>query len=92
MTAILLVGQHLSWTPKTTGAFVYLTLAGSLVAFACFSYALKHLDVAVVSLYSYVNPVIAVALGALLLGEPFNMRMLVAAAVIVLGIVVVGKR
>jgi len=83
---------HLSFTGKTTAAFVYLTLAGSLVAFACFSYALKHLDVAVVSLYTYVNPVIAVALGTLLLGEPFNTRMLVAAGVIVVGMVTVGKR
>jgi drug/metabolite transporter (DMT)-like permease len=65
---------------------------GSLIAFACFSYALKHMDVAIVSLYSYVNPVIAVALGTLLLGEPFNARMLVAAAVIVVGILVVRRK
>ena len=45
-------------------AFVYLTLAGSIVAFAAYSYALRHLDVAIVSLYTYINPVIAVALGA----------------------------
>ncbi len=83
---------HLSFTPRTTVAFVYLTLLGSLVAFACFSYALKHLDVAVVSLYTYVNPVIAVALGTLLLGEPFSMRMLGAAAVILVGSLIVGKR
>ena len=82
------------WTcsPRTAAAFIYLTIAGSLVAFACFSYALKHLDVAVVSLYTYVNPVIAVALGTLLLGEPFGMRMVVAAGVILVGMVVVGKR
>jgi len=83
---------HLSFTPRTAAAFVYLTILGSLIAFACFSYALKHLDVAVVSLYTYVNPVIAVALGTLLLGEPFGMRMIVAAGVIVVGMVVVGKR
>jgi drug/metabolite transporter (DMT)-like permease len=82
---------HLSITPRTAAAFVYLTLLGSLVAFACYSYALKHLDVAVVSLYTYVNPVIAVALGTLLLGEPFSMRMLGAAAIILVGSVIVGK-
>jgi drug/metabolite transporter (DMT)-like permease len=94
MIAATALGEwsHLSWTPKTTAAFAYLTIAGSLIAFACFSYALKHLDVAIVSLYSYVNPVIAVALGALLLGEPFNVRMLVAAAVIVVGILVVRRK
>ena len=42
------------------------------VAFAAYSYALRHLDIAIVSLYSYVNPVIAVALGTIFLGEPFH--------------------
>jgi drug/metabolite transporter (DMT)-like permease len=82
----------LSFTVRTASAFAYLTLAGGVVAFAAYSYALQHLDVAIVSLYTYVNPVIAVALGTLLLGEPFHLRMLVAAAVIVAGIVVVGRR
>jgi drug/metabolite transporter (DMT)-like permease len=82
--------DDLSLTPRTGFALAYLTLAGSVVAFAAYSYALRHMPVAVVSLYTYVNPVIAVALGVLVLGEPFGMRMLVAAGVIVLGIVVVG--
>ncbi|HEX5068918.1 MAG TPA: EamA family transporter [Vicinamibacterales bacterium] len=93
MIAATVLGEwpHVSWNTKTTAAFAYLTIFGSLIAFACFSYALKHMDVAIVSLYSYVNPVIAVALGTLLLGEPFNVRMLVAAAVIVAGILVVRQ-
>lgn len=81
----------LGFTPKTAAWLAYLTIAGSLVAYACFSYALKHLDVAIVSLYTYVNPVIAVILGTLLLGEPFHMRMLVAAAVILIGMVTVRQ-
>lgn len=64
-------------------------LAGSLVAFAAYSYALRHLPVAVVSLHTYVNPVIAVLLGTLLLGEPFRPSMLAAGAVIVVGIAIV---
>ena len=80
----------LSFTPKTTVALVYLTLLGSVVAFAAYSYALRHLDVAVVSLYTYVNPVIAVALGTILLDEPFHLRMLIAGAIILAGIVIVG--
>jgi drug/metabolite transporter (DMT)-like permease len=79
----------LSFTPTTAAMFVYLTFLGSLVAFAAYSYALQHLDVAIVSLYTYVNPVIAVVLGALLLGEPFHMRMVVAAAVILTGMATV---
>lgn len=81
--------RTLSFTPRTTVALVYLILAGSLVAFAAYSYALRHLPVAVVSLYTYVNPVIAVALGTLLLGEPFRIEMLVGCAVIAAGMIVV---
>lgn len=82
--------RGLSFTPRTSLALTYLTLAGSVVAFAAYSYALQHLDIAVVSLYTYVNPIIAVALGAILLGEPFHARMIVAGSVIVVGIVAVG--
>lgn len=80
---------HLGFSARTVGAMVYLTLAGSVIAFAAYSYALRHLPIATVSLYTYVNPVIAVALGTLLLGEPFRPAMLVAAGVIVVGMLVV---
>ncbi len=80
---------HLSWSPRTVSALVYLTVAGSLIAFAAYSYALRHLPIATVSLYTYVNPVIAVVLGTLLLGEPFRVSMVVAAAVIAVGMGVV---
>jgi drug/metabolite transporter (DMT)-like permease len=86
-----LVGEwrDLWFTPRTATALVYLILAGSLVAFAAYSYALRHLPVAVVSLYTYVNPVIAVGLGTLLLGEPFHVAMLYGGAAIAAGIVIV---
>jgi drug/metabolite transporter (DMT)-like permease len=79
----------LSFNTMTTLSMVYLTLLGSIVAFVSYSYALKHLPIAVVSLYTYVNPVIAVALGILLLHEPFDLRQLVAAAVIAVGMIIV---
>ena len=81
--------QDLMFSPRTTAALVYLTLAGSVIAFAAYSYALRYLPIATVSLYTYVNPVIAVALGTALLGEPFRVSMLVAAATIAIGMFVV---
>lgn len=81
--------RHASLTMRSAGAVAYLIVAGSLIAFAAYSYALRHLPIATVSLYTYINPVIAVALGTLLLGEPFRLSMLVAAAVIVAGIAIV---
>ncbi len=92
LLAATLLGEWsaLSFTATTVSALLYLTFAGSLVAFASYLYALKHLDVAVVSLYTYVNPIIAVVLGTLLLGEPFHLRMVVAAAIILVGMATVG--
>jgi drug/metabolite transporter (DMT)-like permease len=52
-------------------------------------YALKHLPVSIVSLYAYVNPVIAVILGSLLLSERFTPRMAVAIAVIFAAMLIV---
>ena len=78
-----------SMNARTTGAMVYLTLFGAVVAFAAYSYALKHMDLATLSLYTYVNPVIAVSLGILLLHEPFAVRELVAAVIILAGMAIV---
>jgi drug/metabolite transporter (DMT)-like permease len=83
--------SRLGFSAGSTTAFLYLVVFGSLVAYSAFSYALQHLPIAIVSLYTYVNPVIAVALGTLMLGEPFTLRMVAAAVVIVAGIVVVGQ-
>lgn len=83
--------SRLTFTPGSTAAFVYLIVCGSLVGYVAFSYALQHLDVAVVSLYTYVNPVIAVLIGTLVLGEPFRIRMALAVGTILIGIVVVGR-
>jgi drug/metabolite transporter (DMT)-like permease len=83
---------RLAFNGKTAFALAYLTVGGSIVAYTAYAYALKYLPVSTVSLYTYVNPVIAVALGTLLLGEPFGARMVVAAAVIALGILIVSAR
>ena len=75
----------LSFTSRTFGALAYLVVVGSIVGYTAYAYALKHLPVATVSLYAYANPVIAVALGSLLLAEPFDSRILIAAAIILAG-------
>lgn len=96
--ALLLVGTLLGewpalrFTGRTLGALVYLIVAGSIGAYSAYLYALKHLPVATVSLYAYVNPVIAVALGAAVLGEPFSPRVVVAGAVVLVGMMLVRQR
>ena len=85
----LLVGEwsSLAFNVRTASAVTYLVVAGSIAAFSAYLYALKHLPVATVSLYAYVNPVIAVALGTAMLGEPFSPRLAVAGAVVLAGMV-----
>lgn len=83
---------HLSFTPRTIAAMLYLSIAGSLVAYSAYIYAIQHLPLQLVSLYAYINPMIAVALGTLLLNEPLSTRILVAAALVFAGTWIVGKR
>jgi drug/metabolite transporter (DMT)-like permease len=70
-------------TPRAWIAFVYLTAIGSLVGFSTFVWLMKHCPPARVATYAYVNPVVAVFLGWLILGEPITSRTLVASAIIV---------
>jgi drug/metabolite transporter (DMT)-like permease len=79
----------LSFTPRTAVALVYLTVAGSVGAFVAYVYALRHLPISTVSLHAYVNPVIAVVLGAVVLGEPFTARVVAAAALVLAGLGIV---
>ena len=74
---------------RTSAAFIYLSTVGALGGFVAYTYALRHLPVSFVSLYAYINPVIAVALGVLLLAEPFDLRIALAAALVLLGVAVV---
>ncbi len=82
---------RLAFTPRATAALVYLILFGAIGGFTAYAYALKHLPVAVVSLYAYVNPVIAVVLGTLVLAEPFSARMAVAAGIVLAGMALVRQ-
>jgi drug/metabolite transporter (DMT)-like permease len=83
---------RLTFTPRTASALAYLTFVGAIGGFSAYAYALKHLPVATVSLYAYVNPIIAVVLGTLVLGEPFDARMVAAALVVFVGIVLVRSK
>jgi drug/metabolite transporter (DMT)-like permease len=82
---------RLVYSPRSAGALIYLILVGAIAGFSAYAYALKHLPVATVSLYAYVNPIIAVVLGTLVLREPFNARMGVAAAIVLAGMVLVRR-
>jgi drug/metabolite transporter (DMT)-like permease len=70
-------------------AFAYLVLIGSIVAFSAFHWLLRNAPTSIVSTYAYVNPVVAVLLGAAFLSEPLTLRTLVAGAAIVVSVVLI---
>jgi drug/metabolite transporter (DMT)-like permease len=72
-------------------ALGYLMLVGSILSMSAYLYALQRLPVALVSVYSYVNPIVAVILGWLILDEPLNAMTGIAAALIVAGIWLVNR-
>lgn len=76
-----------SWT--SIGAFAYLTLFGSLVAFTAYNWLLNNVTLARAATYAYVNPVVAVLLGWLIAGEPLTLRIILAAAIIVGSVVLI---
>ena len=71
------------------GAFAYLVIVGSLVGFSTFVWLMKHCPPAQVATYAYVNPVVAVILGYLILDEPVTSRTLVASAIIIAAVVLI---
>jgi drug/metabolite transporter (DMT)-like permease len=90
-------GEFATFTPSTVtaqslGAFVYLVLFGSVVAFGSYMYLLSVVAPSRVATYAYVNPVIAVFLGWSLGEEDLTVRTLVGAVVIVTAVVMITSR
>src|SRR5436309_7325573 len=79
------LGEWASWhlSSRGIGAIAYLVIFGSILGYSAYSYALRHASATIVGTYAYVNPVIAVLLGWLILREPVTARTFVAMALIV---------
>jgi drug/metabolite transporter (DMT)-like permease len=78
--------DHLHWSRVGTTswlALAWLVVPGSILAFTAYGYALAHLPLATVSTYAYVNPLVAVLLGTMLLNEPFTARTALGTALVV---------
>lgn len=70
-------------------AFLYLAVVGSLIAFTVFGWMLRVAPLPLVTTYAYVNPIVAVILGALVLQEPIDVRTVVAGAIIVVAVALI---
>lgn len=80
LLAGLLMGETTPVSPTTEGlvAFVYLIIFGSLAGFGAYAYALHYMSPTAMGTYAYVNPVVAVVLGRVLLREPISARVIIA--------------
>jgi drug/metabolite transporter (DMT)-like permease len=72
-----------STEPSAWIAFVYLVLVGSLAGFSAYVWLVARAPLSLATTYAYVNPAVAVALGALFLSEPLTVNVLAGGAVII---------
>lgn len=82
--------NHVVFSPEVIFALSYLILMGSVAAFSMYTYTLSKLPITIASLYSYINPLVAVVLGWLVLSEKLNLKIGLAFLITVLGIYLVN--
>ncbi len=88
----VLINPHMPHlTVRGVTALAWLVVFGSIVGYSAFIYVMDKLPVSVVSLYNYVNPVVAVILGWLFYREPFGAREAVGMMIIFAGVALVKR-
>ena len=90
--ALLFRTEPLHWSARGMGAILYLVTFGSIVGYSAYIYVLNALPVSVISIYNYINPIIAVLLGWLIYREQIGPRELIAMAVIFIGVAIVKRQ
>ncbi len=80
---------HVTWAPRGLAATGYLVVCGSWIGYTAYIWLLKHVPTSKVSTYAYVNPVIAVLLGWLILHEKVDGYILAGSAIVVLSVILV---
>lgn len=83
--------QDVQWSYQAVYVLVYLIAFSSIVAYASYLYALRKLPMTIVSLYAYINPLVAVVLGWLVLDERLNVKMGFAILLTIAGIYIVNR-
>ncbi len=94
MTALgLIIGEGTGFHFTTSGfySYLYLVIFGSLVGYGSYVYAIAHLPISLVATYAYVNPIIALFLGWLVLDEQISGWIVLAAVIILGGVMLVKK-
>ncbi len=90
-TAGLLLGEasRVRFTLKSMAAMAYLIVFGSILAYSCYIYVLRKWPSARAATYAYINPLVAVSLGFMVLGEPITYYTIISMVVILGGVIMV---
>ncbi|MGY3236337.1 MULTISPECIES: EamA family transporter [unclassified Bradyrhizobium] len=78
-------------SPVSLAAALWLIISGSVIGFVAYNWLLENVSTSLVSTYTFVNPVIAVLLGTLVLGEPFSRMMLLGAGLVIISVIVIWR-
>jgi drug/metabolite transporter (DMT)-like permease len=81
--------HHVIWAPRSLAAVFYLVVCGSWIGYTAYIWLLEHVPTSKVSTYAYVNPVVAVFLGWLILHERVDRFILAGSAIVVLSVILV---
>ena len=76
---------------ETWGTLAYMVVAGSIIAFIAFIYSMKHLEPGIAALYAYINPIVAILVGSLLVDEKLTINILIGSAITLLGVYLVNR-
>lgn len=80
------------WSSKSILAALYLSIFGSVIAFFSYNYALKHVTPVQVSILAYINTIIAVFFGWLILDEKITIDFIIATILIILGVFIINYK
>jgi drug/metabolite transporter (DMT)-like permease len=94
LLAGIVTGELRNFHPRSISmlslaSFIYLIIIGAVVGYTAYIWLLRHCEPAKVATYAYVNPIVAVLLGAGFAGEELSMRVLIAAALIIGSVAIV---
>lgn len=84
--------RPINWNGSAIGSILYLGIVGSVLAFGTYFWLLKRIEAVYLSLTSFINPVVAVILGAIVLGEALNPAVFAGATLVLIGILAANGR
>lgn len=76
---------------ETWATLAYMVGAGSIIAFIAFIYSMKNLEPGIAALYAYINPIVAILVGSLLVDEKLTINILIGSAITLLGVYLVNR-